>query len=211
MPSDHLDQRFFAGTRGQILSLLRRGRRSVEELAQALDLTGNAIRAHLTVLERDRLVQQQSVRRGVGKPTFVYRLTPRAERLFPKAYEPVLHNLLDALAERDDPAELEALLRAVGRRMAAREVVASGDIRSRLDAAVALLNDLGGLVELEENEETLSLCGYSCPLSPVVQSHPEMCKIMEAMLTEVIDAPVRERCERSESLSCWFEVPIPAP
>ncbi len=141
MTSDHLDQRFFASTRGQILSLLRRDRRSVDELAQALDLTGNAIRAHLTVLERDRLVQQQSVRRGVGKPTFVYRLTPRAERLFPKAHEPVLHNLLDALAERDGLAEVEALLRTVGRRMASKEVAASGDTRSRLDAAVASLTN----------------------------------------------------------------------
>src|SRR5690348_15768357 len=46
------NSRFFASTRDKILTLLRRASRTVEELAQALDLTDNAVRAHLTVLER---------------------------------------------------------------------------------------------------------------------------------------------------------------
>jgi predicted ArsR family transcriptional regulator len=37
---------------------------------------------------------------GGGKPAYVYELTPEAENLFPKGYEPVLRRLLDVLAER---------------------------------------------------------------------------------------------------------------
>ena len=113
------DQRFFASTRGQIVALLRRASRTVEELAQALGLTDNAIRAHLASLERDGLVRQQGVRRGARRPSYAYDLTPEADRLFPKPYAPVLGQLLDVLAERLEPAEVEALLRAVGRRLAA--------------------------------------------------------------------------------------------
>jgi hypothetical protein len=40
------DERFFASRRGQVTSLLRGGDQSVEELAQALGLTDNAVRAH---------------------------------------------------------------------------------------------------------------------------------------------------------------------
>ena len=40
-----LSQRFFASTRGRIVALLRRESRTVDELAQALDLTDNAVRA----------------------------------------------------------------------------------------------------------------------------------------------------------------------
>ena len=108
------DQRFFASTRGRIVALLRRASRTVEELAQALGLTDNAIRAHLASLERDGLVRQQGVRRGVRKPSYAYDLTPEADRLFPKPYAPVLGQLLDVLAERLEPAEVEALLRAEG-------------------------------------------------------------------------------------------------
>ena len=77
-------QRFFASTRGQIITLLRRSSRTVDELAQALDLTDNAVRAHLATLERDGLVQQRGVRRGSGKPASVYDLTVEADQLFQK-------------------------------------------------------------------------------------------------------------------------------
>src|SRR5215469_14166004 len=112
------NERFFATTRGQLILLLRRGSHTVEDLAQALQLTDNAVRAHLATLERDGLVEQQGVRRGTGKPAFVYALTVEAERLFPKAYEAVLDQLLDVLQGREPPAEVQELLHAVGRRLA---------------------------------------------------------------------------------------------
>ncbi len=70
-----LNQRFLETTRGQILTLIRRGRQTVEELAAALDLTDNAVRNHLATLERDSLIQQAGVRRtsGAGKPALLYR------------------------------------------------------------------------------------------------------------------------------------------
>src|SRR6266699_6463619 len=92
--------RFFASTRGKMVTLLRRTSRTVEELAQALDLTDNAVRAQLATLERDGLVHQHGKRRSSSKPASVYDLTPAAEELFSKAYGPVLRQLLDELNER---------------------------------------------------------------------------------------------------------------
>ena len=53
---------FFASRRGQIITLLRRSSRTVDELAQVLGLTHTAVRAHLAALERDGLGQD---RRGM--------------------------------------------------------------------------------------------------------------------------------------------------
>jgi predicted ArsR family transcriptional regulator len=52
-----LDRRFFSSTRGRIVALLRAATRTVDELADALGLTDNAVRAHLVTLERDGLVE----------------------------------------------------------------------------------------------------------------------------------------------------------
>ena len=115
------DRRFFESTRGRVVTLLRRAGFTVDELARELDLTNNGVRAHLATLERDGIVRQSGVVRresGGGKPAYLYELTPEAEDLFPKAYEPVLHRLLDVLAEQLEPDESEALLRSVGRLMA---------------------------------------------------------------------------------------------
>jgi predicted ArsR family transcriptional regulator len=84
MPLLNWNQRFFESTRGKIIMLLRRASRTVEELAQALNLTDNAVRTHLVILERGGLVRQQGVRHGAGKPAFVYELAPETEQLFPK-------------------------------------------------------------------------------------------------------------------------------
>jgi predicted ArsR family transcriptional regulator len=48
--------RFLDSTRGQILALLRVESCTVNELAAALKLTDNAVRAHLISLERDGLI-----------------------------------------------------------------------------------------------------------------------------------------------------------
>ena len=73
-------------TRGQILALLRVESCTVNELAAALKLTNNAVRAHLISLERDGLIQREGSRPGLRKPHASYGLTADAEQIFPKAY-----------------------------------------------------------------------------------------------------------------------------
>ena len=201
------DERFFESTRGQIVTLLRRSRRTVEELARALGLTDNGIRAHLAVLERDGIVRQRgSVRRssGGGKPAYVYGLTEEAEDLFPKAYEPALRRLLDVLSERLGSGESEALLRSVGRRLAEEHSTRADG--ARLESAVEVLNELGGLAELEEHDGGYVIRGYSCPLAGVTPDHPEVCRMVETLIAELAGIPVHERCDRGERPRCCFEV-----
>ena len=109
---------------------------------------------------------------GEGKPAYVYELTPQAEDLFPKGYEPVLRRLLDILAERLGPEESEAMLRSVGRRIAEGQAAPTGGTRSRLEVAFEVINELGGLAELEERDGELVIQGYSCPLAAVTPDHP---------------------------------------
>jgi predicted ArsR family transcriptional regulator len=202
----HGNQRFFASTRGQIVTLLRRGSRTVNELAQILDLTDNAVRAHLATLERDGFVRQQGARRGSGKPSFVYELAPEAEQLFPKAYSLVLTQLLDVLSKQMTAAELDALMRRVGSSIAAQRSIPPGDLRTRLEIAVEALNDLGGLTELEEQDGTYTIRGYSCPLAAVVPGHPQVCHLAETLLTELVGVPIQEHCDRRGSPRCCFVV-----
>ncbi|MCA1666754.1 MAG: helix-turn-helix domain-containing protein, partial [Thermomicrobia bacterium] len=88
------NKRFWGSTRGRIITLLRRASRTVDELAQTLDLTDNAVRAQIATLKQDGLVEQRGVRRSTSKPAYAYDLTPEAEQLFPKAYAPALAQLL---------------------------------------------------------------------------------------------------------------------
>lgn len=201
------DERFLASTRGRVIALLRRSEGTVNELAAALALTDNAVRAHLASLERDGLVEQRGVRRGVGKPAHVYGLSPAAGQLFPKAYDRVLSQLLDLLAERHGLAEVESLLVEAGRRAVAGRVWPEG-VEARLGAALALVREMGGLAEVEARDGVPAIRGHSCPFSELVPSHPEICRLAEAVLSEVVGAPVRELCEKGDHPRCTFEVEV---
>jgi predicted ArsR family transcriptional regulator len=207
--STRWDRRFFESTRGRLVTLLRRAGFTVDELARELGLTNNGVRAHLATLERDGIVRQSGVVRsegGGGKPAYLYELTPEAEDLFPKAYEPVLHRLLDVLAEQLESDESEALLRSVGRLMAKKQTVPTDGARGALEAAVEALNELGGLAELEERDGGFVIRAYSCPLASVTPDHPEVCRMAETLIAEVAGVPVHERCDRGERPRCCFDI-----
>jgi predicted ArsR family transcriptional regulator len=206
MPRLQWNKRFFASTRGRIVMLLRRASHTVDELAQTLNLTDNAVRAHLATLERDGFVRQLGERRGSGKPSYIYELSPDAEQLFPKAYGPVLRQLLEVLSEEMTPHEVEALMRRTGQHMAEQQHIQPGDLQSRLQMGVHVLNELGGLAELEQRNGAFYIQGYSCPLAVVVPGHPEVCRLAETLLTELVGQPVKECCNRNEPARCCFTV-----
>jgi len=203
------DRRFFESTRGRLVTLLRRKGCTVNELAAKLGLTNNGVRAHLATLERDGLVRQDgSVRRGSGggKPAYVYELTSGARELFPKAYEPALGGLLEVLVEHVGVEELEMLLREAGARMAGGRGVASGGIRERLEVAAGVLDDLGGLAEIEEREGAFVIRSHGCPLAAVVSEQPRVCDLVETFVAKLASVRVREHCERGGDPRCRFEV-----
>jgi predicted ArsR family transcriptional regulator len=202
------DQRFLSSTRGRIITLLRRENHTVDELAQSLELTDNAVRSHLATLERDGLVEQRGVRRGGGKPAYIYGLTIEAEHLFAKAYAPVLSELLSVLAEHIGGDDLKSALRTVGRRLAGSGVD-SDDVQDRLRAAAKALNSFGGLAETTIEDDRAVIQGYSCPLTAISAKHCEICQLAEALVTEIVGFPMQEHCDRGERPRCRFEGRLP--
>jgi predicted ArsR family transcriptional regulator len=160
----------------------------------------------LTTLERDGLVRQAGTRRGGGKPAYTYELTPDADSLFPKAYDAILDQFLSVLREHVPAEAADRALREVGHRLAVGRAAPPGDLRDRVQWGAGLLRDMGGLPEVEEHEGSFAIRGYSCPLVALVPRHPEVCRLAEVLLSDVIGATVRERCERQDRPQCRFEV-----
>ncbi len=98
------------------------------------------------------------------------------------------------------------LLREVGRRIAAGWNIPPGDLRVRLEAALEVLNELGGMAELEAEEGQYRIQSYSCPLAAVVPGHPQVCRLTETLLTELLGVPVQEHCDPHEGPRCCFTI-----
>jgi predicted ArsR family transcriptional regulator len=202
------NQRFFSSTRGRIVALLRSAGLTVNDLAAILQLSDNAVRAHLAALERDGLVQQSGTRRGLRKPHYAYQLTPEAEAIFPKAYDLLLNQLLAVLAQRLPGEAVEEALGEVGRRLAAgyRAAVQGATLKERVEASVTVLDELGGLAKSKQQDGRFVICGASCPLAAVVVEHPQACVLAEALLAELTGVPVQEQCHRGATPQCRFVI-----
>jgi predicted ArsR family transcriptional regulator len=210
MDKTKLGERFFESTRGRIVSLLRGPSCTVNELMEKLELTDNAVRAHLLALERDGLVKQSGVRRGFRKPHFAYGLTIEAERLFPKAYDLLLNELITVLKGRLAPDTVEDALREVGRSLAQRQSAnTKGGLESRAHDAVKVLEGLGGMARIEKEDGGLTITSASCPFAATVAEHPQVCQLAEALVAEIVGAPVQERCDRNGPSRCRFEIVRP--
>jgi predicted ArsR family transcriptional regulator len=189
------------------MELLRRGAMTVDELAAALDLTRTAVRAQLATLQHDQLVEQRGSRRGTSKPARLYGVTTHAELLFSRAYVPILTQLLHVLARHMSPAEFDSVMREVGRAVVAGRSVPRGPLRDRVSSASSLLNDLGGLTEVVEEDGLYVIRSHGCPLAAATADHPEACNAIESLLSEFVGTRVTKCCDRYARERCCFEVP----
>ena len=99
-----------APTRRAVLDLLKRnGEQTVAQLGAALALSGVAVRRHLEVLEHVGLVQQTTRPQGRGRPAYVYALTEMGHDLFPRNYDQLVAQLLEAATSELGPDAVERL------------------------------------------------------------------------------------------------------
>ncbi|HEY6153718.1 MAG TPA: ArsR family transcriptional regulator [Candidatus Udaeobacter sp.] len=201
-------ERLFKSTRGKILDLLRARESTVNELADELHLTDNAVRAHLASLERDRLVVQSGMKPGIRKPHTTYALGPEAEHLYPKAYGRLVSLLMSIFSRQIKPQRLRAGMRAAGRKVAQEHL---GNLKSksreqRINAALGVLKELGGTATFGEKDGKHFIYGNGCPIAAATANHPEACLLAESLLTEIIGSPVKEHCIRGAAPSCRFEI-----
>ena len=201
-------KRLLESTRGRILDLLRVKDQTVNELAAAVGLTDNAVRAHLLSLERDGLIHQSGTQPGFRKPHMTYALTAESEQVFPKAYGPILDLLLGVLSRKLSRKELRAAMREVGKKVADNHLLGlEGKSREqRIAAALRILKELGGCATFQKSDGKHLIRGNGCPLAAATARHPEACLIAESLLTQIIGAPVKERCIHGDTPSCRFQI-----
>lgn len=209
MGSNKLDSRFFESTRGKIVTELRNSGRTVNELADALKLSDNAVRAHLITLERDALVTTGGTVKGYRKPHFIYRLTDEARHIFPKSYDSLFNRLLEAVKQRMPATSIGSMLEEVGRKIgASRSAKESESLDKRLDNALAALEGLGGAAGVVKEYGRVLIKSESCPFADAVSEHPEVCKIAESMVQEIVGERVEEVCDRNAVPRCRFAIGI---
>ena len=212
MPDSRRPTKTSDRTRGRLLALLREGSWTVDDLADQLGLTDNAVRFHLDALENAGAVEKSGVRRlGVGQPAALYSLSTSGDEAFSKAYAPGLIATLAELRERMTPPELMRLLKRIGKRLARGAGSFSGSMASRTTRASQLLNELGGVTVVEKKSDGYTIIGRACPLARAVEEDHCVCAAVTSLVADVVGAEVVERCDRSGRPKCRFDITTGTP
>ena len=167
-------------TRQHILEYLQRqGRATVKELGSLLGLTSTGIRQHLTVLERDGLVDAREERGRVGRPTLVYSLTEKADALFPKTYDALAAVLLEEIRCSQGNERLHDLLHKVAERMAApyAERIEGRPLPERVRETARIMEEQGCLVDVRETDGEYYIDEFTCPFPKVAQQDRSVCAL----------------------------------
>ncbi|MCZ2110189.1 MAG: ArsR family transcriptional regulator [Dehalococcoidia bacterium] len=165
-----------ATRRKLIIALRMDGELSSDEAASRLGLSPGAARQHLMGLRAAGLVSLRELRDGPGRPRHLFRLTPEANTLFPRANAAFVKNLLAAVAKTPDE------VRAVVNRMCEMQVAKVADqlegkpLGERLELVVQAFEHDGFLPamrQLPDKRWQLSL--FNCPLLDIAEDYPAFC------------------------------------
>ena len=196
----------FSTPAGKVLTQLRDGPKTVEELAVALLLTPNAIRNQLRKLQDWKLVARAGSRPTASKPSALYSITLDGEIQFSTIYLPVLSQFLRVAEGKCSGRQLASWMRETGKTLGKRYGKADGSGRERVEQAAQLLRSFGGLAQVGRRDGHAIIESAACPLAALTSEHPAACKLLESLLGEYLETGVRSCCVTGSDPNCCFEI-----
>jgi DeoR family transcriptional regulator, suf operon transcriptional repressor len=194
-----------ASTKQDILQfLLKEGQATALELAQALDISPQAIRRHLKDLDSESLIQYKTVQVAMGRPHHIYELTVKGRDRFPNRYGEFAVSLLDTLAETVGRDQVSSILQKQWERKAREyySLLGTGSVQDRLSRLVELRRAEGYMAEWYPVEGSDGSHGnvlrwmfteHNCAISNVAETFPSVCGHELDMFAVVLPDCVVER------------------
>ena len=191
----------------------RQGPSTIAQLAEQLQLTGEAVRQQLLQLQREGWIEakvtRSSERGRTGRPATSYSLTEAGDHLFPKLYDALNVSMMDAIAEELGPEGLKRVLEKITNDKAA--LIESNLASLPLAERVAALKDWylkdDPHMAVQQVEGGYRLIERNCPYINTAMNRPSLCSISVNALTKVLGFRVaREEKFQNGDGRCVFRV-----
>lgn len=199
-------------TRSRVLkSLLLNQKRTVNELAESVDINPISVRHHVNKLEAEGLIQSQEERHGVGRPRLVYSLSNKGMEQFPQRYLQLTLRLLEQLKTSLPEKVLGNIFREVAEGIA-DDLTQHIDLeklglKERLELLQEVLISEGFMVNLEEDEGNYYIVEASCPYHHVGEDHPEICVVDRELIAHFSASnPERIECILDGDKQCKYMI-----
>lgn len=178
---------------------------TVEALGAQLGVTRNAVRQHLTALERDGAVTRGPTQPTGGRPEQTYCITPQGLERFPRQYSWFSEMLIEALQAQVGDDAASDRLGEMGRRVGEKvRQEFSGDERTRLQALAETMVDLGYEASAKISESEIE--AQNCVFHQIAIKHPQICRFDLGLLSAASGKAVEHRaCMARGDAKCCFK------
>lgn len=201
----------------RILSLLKQmGEATTQEIAEALQITYEAVRQQMRQLEASGYVEPQARPNpaGIGRPLQYYRLSTAGEHFFPKQYDNLTVRLIDAVSDTLGSDALQRVLTSI-----ADSEVAEWERRldgMSLEERLATLRDFyvagDPYMNVVDDGQSLALVERNCPYLNVALHRPALCSLTVSVLSRLLGYRVtRVRRFQDGDGRCVFHVHLDRP
>ena len=185
--------------RQKVIAYLTKTRTSsAREISRALKMSAPTVRHHLRVLVSDGRLEMASVREreGRGRPEKVYSIPSTA--------------LGDNLSALSEALLVEAgssfRVEVLAKRLVGESNIKSQPVAKRLNLLIEKLNQMNYHARWEAGPQGPRIIFGHCPYATIIEKHPELCRMDEAMLTELMGQSAEQltKIGQDGSLSCVF-------
>ncbi|MBX3139218.1 MAG: helix-turn-helix domain-containing protein [Trueperaceae bacterium] len=188
---------------GQVLRHRDRGQ-TVEELAEALSVSRNAVQQHVTSLERDGLLRVLGHRTTGGRPGRAFTLTEAALELFPRSYAKLADDMLRNVRELFGESGLDQMLVKMADEVAneLEPRLAGKQGGERIAEVAAILHELGYEASVDEGGRLLAA---NCVFHRLAHSSQAVCRYDHVLLRRLLGDEVDQlACITDGSAACVF-------
>jgi len=199
------------GTRQeQILALLLGTKTglSIDVMAGKLDISRNAVKQHLTVLEKDLLIQAGKFNLTKGRPSRSYVLTDLGVNKFTKQYSWFCNLLISELKEEMGGEALAQFMSRLGRKIADSLAAQFKDQNTaeKVQTLSAILHNLGYQATVEKHDGAMTINAVNCVFHDLAQEHTELCEFDRSLIRTLLDNPVEQiECMAKQGCACRFK------
>jgi len=197
-----------------VRTLKAQGKCTVNDLAEAAEVSPVSVRHHITALQADDLVIAEEVKHGVGRPYHVFSLTEKAFELYPGRYFKLTNRLLDEIKDHVSEDLVTELFTGVANAMSIKYAsqLQGLSLDERLPRLMEMLGDEGFDAEYEWRGDEVVIREYGCPYVQIGRKHPEVCAVDTKFIATALDLPAeRVNCLLDGDTHCTFTLKVLEP
>ena len=203
-----------AGRRAVLYAVRRIGDATVDEVAEALDMTVSGARQHLTSLTEHGLIRATEIARPGGRrgrPQLSYTATELADALFPKAYGALTNELLGYLDDEDATTVDRLFARRRDTRIAnaERRLAPKRTLKAKVVELATILDEDGYIATAETiGPNRYRIVEHNCAIAAVARRYGQACISELEFIRTVLPNAIVERTQHmvAGDRHCAYEI-----